>query len=613
MAIAPLIVQVRATGAGALTRTAAQIRAVAAATQAATSRMTAHTRAVSSVTGVYRDANGLWRNANGTLLTQRHTVTQVTTAYGRLANAVNSAGRAMRRMSVNTLHNLGDTAQSIAAAMARWASVLAAIAPFIAVIGNVIANLVPLLFHLAPAAVAAGAALLTLKLGLTGVGDALKAGLSGNVDDFNKALSKLAPAAQSFVRELVNIAPAWRDLRKLVQEKLFAGLAGEVRKVSDALGPIATTWLPQLASQFNRFFLAIAKGLQSPEFARQMEVIMQGVSVFIDGALHAVRMLGRAFLDVAEVAAPAFGQLGAQIGIAAEKFSVWIQAMKDSGTLKRWLDQAKETFNQLVSIGKEVGRVFSALFKGTDEKGFLESLRVSIKKLADFLHSGEGQAVIQYFATLAIGAVRFIGMVIGAIQWLIDGIKRMREDVRGASGAIGAAFAAIGGAARAMFAVMSAGAGAFAWIGGVLGRLGGLVAGVRNAVSAINAALNSIRTLVTINIVTRHSNQGYIKPINTAGGGGGIKFMARGGDVAAGQPVVVGDGGRPELFIPNQSGRILPSVPSARRSPSGSTPGGMALSSTSSGLEALFERWLLNRIRNGYLPLRVVGNRVVPA
>lgn len=44
-------------------------------------------------------------------------------------------------------------------------------------------------------------------------------------------------------------------------------------------------------------------------------------------------------------------------------------------------------------------------------------------------------------------------------------------------------------------------------------------------------------------------------------GGGGIGFRASGGPVSAGKPYIVGEK-RPELFVPNTSGTILPSVPS---------------------------------------------------
>ena len=49
--------------------------------------------------------------------------------------------------------------------------------------------------------------------------------------------------------------------------------------------------------------------------------------------------------------------------------------------------------------------------------------------------------------------------------------------------------------------------------------------------------------------------------------GGGVPFFAKGGAVAKGQPVVVGERGA-ELFIPNQTGQI---TQSARGTSSGQT------------------------------------------
>ena len=41
------------------------------------------------------------------------------------------------------------------------------------------------------------------------------------------------------------------------------------------------------------------------------------------------------------------------------------------------------------------------------------------------------------------------------------------------------------------------------------------------------------------------------------GGGGGIPFLADGGSLQRGQPAIVGEEG-PELFVPNQSGSVIP-------------------------------------------------------
>jgi hypothetical protein len=49
--------------------------------------------------------------------------------------------------------------------------------------------------------------------------------------------------------------------------------------------------------------------------------------------------------------------------------------------------------------------------------------------------------------------------------------------------------------------------------------------------------------------------------VSIGGVGSGISARAGGGPVRAGSPYIVGER-RPELFVPNQNGRIEPSVPS---------------------------------------------------
>ncbi len=58
----------------------------------------------------------------------------------------------------------------------------------------------------------------------------------------------------------------------------------------------------------------------------------------------------------------------------------------------------------------------------------------------------------------------------------------------------------------------------------------------------------------------------------------GMQGRAVGGPVLAGIPYVVGDGGRPELFVPDTNGTILPRVPT-----SGAGPGSAALMTTAMG------------------------------
>lgn len=53
-------------------------------------------------------------------------------------------------------------------------------------------------------------------------------------------------------------------------------------------------------------------------------------------------------------------------------------------------------------------------------------------------------------------------------------------------------------------------------------------------------------------------------------------FRASGGDAEAGRAYVVGDGGRPEMFVPDQAGRIYPTVASGLAALAGNVSGGLS-------------------------------------
>lgn len=540
MAIAPLIIRITALGAAALARTAAAMRALGRAISGA---------ARSGATGAFSR------------------LTAVLRALGSAAlRAAVIIGGALRRALRAAQSAASDLTRTLLRFMLRWGGIIAAVTAIAAPILNVFANLIPLVTLLGPAVLTAAAAMGALVIGMKGVGDALSAGLEGDTEAYTKALKKLAPAAQETVKALVAIAPAWRQMAKAVQQKLFAGVAQSLKSLvgSGFLKGLESV-LGAAATAINGFIRKVMGFFESLEGRTQLGKIFTGIGEALPNLLDAIGSIGRAFLTMTEGATPQFVSLSESIKKAADKFQAWMENLKNSGKLDEWIQKAKDTFGQLKDIVQEVGRVFGAIFKGTDEKGFLENLKNSIKELADWLESENGQAVIGFFSDVAKGAANLIVTISEVVDWIQEGRRKISEFGEELKNKLGAAFGAIGAAASAMFGIIAGGAGAFSWIGGVLGRLGQLVGGVQGAVRSINAALNSIRTNVVIDIITRRSEvQGYARAIGGGSGGGGrVTARAAGGPVQRGFPYVVGDrgGGIPELFVPTQSGRIMSSVP----------------------------------------------------
>jgi hypothetical protein len=90
-----------------------------------------------------------------------------------------------------------------------------------------------------------------------------------------------------------------------------------------------------------------------------------------------------------------------------------------------------------------------------------------------------------------------------------------------------------------------------------------------------------------------------------------MKRRALGGPVVKGEPYIVGDGGRPEVFVPDQNGRILPDASALARhavAANGSagrsgTPS-LRYSGTPRGLEVMFLSWLQKQIEIGQLQVQ---------
>jgi hypothetical protein len=534
VAIAPLLVAIRTAGAAALRRTAAQLRAMAAAVRAAAARAAAAARTTSTYTGALgRLATALRRVAIAALMAAR--------AIG------GSLVRAMRQ-AVRAAFSLLRTMTLMAA---RWAAIGTPIIAVGIALVPVIGNLLGLSMLLAPAVVAVAAAFATWKLATNGFGDALNA---TDTEELADALKKLSPNARQAALTLRDLRAEWKSTQQRVQDAFFKGARKDFIMLSRAIQPIADRWLPKLATAFGNLRTWMSQVFTAAADSGQLDKIMAGVQRFVDGITAAIPYLAQAFLDIAEVAAPSFGDLGDSISGAAQKFADWIRKLKEDGTLKAWLDKAKTTFQKVMDIGKEIGGIFADIFKGAgDGDGFLDNLKKSIQEFRDWLKSDNGQEFIK-------GMLRGAEAIANLIVWIgkaSDKFAEFREWVRSVGDNIKGIFSSIGAAASGMFGVIGGGVNAFAWIGGVISRMGGLVAAVRGAVSGINAALSAIRTSVFIDIITRRfdsGSKGYAKGISSTGGGN-VKFYAEGGPFRAGETAVVGENG-PELVQFGRSGRV---------------------------------------------------------
>lgn len=535
--IVQIAIQARSTAAAALAATRAQIASTSNAVRQSSFVMRQHTRQVSSVAGAYRDANGQWRTAAGTLLVQRHTVTTTTTAYGRLANAIQNARQALvaytiasrlaRAASDGTANMITRMGLSLGMLAVKATAAMAVLFPLIGVVGN----LLGITQLIAPAVIAAAAGVTVLKMAFNGVSDALQAGMSGDVEEFEKALKKLSPSAKSTVLTLLDLRKEWKRTQQAVQERFFAGARDDLITMSRALQPIADKWLPKIASAFGTARHALAGVISESAKSGQLDKIFAGVTRFFEGLLNSVAPLTRALLDVAEVASKSFGDLGGSIAGAANKFADWIRQMKETGKLQEWLDKAKATFGQLKEIASNLAETIGAIFNASSDEGtsMLDDLVAGTQKLSDWANSGDGQKMIDTIASI----VQFLGQIGPAIGVVTSYMEAMGVFWGALWDGMKAIFRGVVSWILAGYSLLlSAGVKAFGWIPGLGDKLRAAQSSFEAFKNSVNNSLDNIQDEV-VNITYRAIRVGQHTYSGSQAGG---SYSSGIGGVAAGGP-----------------------------------------------------------------------------
>lgn len=138
----------------------------------------------------------------------------------------------------------------------------------------------------------------------------------------------------------------------------------------------------------------------------------------------------------------------------------------------------------------------------------------------------------------------------------------------------------------------------FGWLAGVIGTsvaaaidwLATLITWVDRVIDGLFRLDDLYRRLTGKEVLKQAFKQG------TPSFGGGFQERAHGGPVTKGRPYIVGEH-RPELFVPDQNGMILPSVPSGSSGGGGVQVVELRATGFGSGLDRLFLSWLQGALR----------------
>ena len=483
-----IVVATRTTGAGAWSATTAAARNMATQVSGALTRLrtqfTATTRATHGLAGAYRSAGGQWRAANGQFLStaQAAQATQLRShLLGRTFLVLTGIGRVLG----NAMGGLAGIVGKVGPAMASGAATASG---YILALGGLLAVAVPLVAALvslagavqliAPAALAGVAIMGVFKMALSGVGDALKAGIEGDQKKYNQALKNLAPNAADAVRTIVKLRKEYAGLQKTVQNRFFAGASGEIYALNAAFKPLLDRILPRIADSLRWARTEFVEFLTLSGAKNQLEFILDKVALSIDNVMGLIRPFTQMFIDIAEVAAPRLERVTGSMKNAAEAASDWIRKMKESGRLGEWLDSALRNLDTLRLMAGDIGRALGAIWKAGDGgESMLQSIRNITKAFADWANSPDGQKIL--------GTLSAIGTIIVTVLLPIVGFL--------ASAWFSAFRMVLRVTLDTFSAIVTAAAHAFSWIPGLGPKLESAARAVAGFRDKVNAALDGIQ------------------------------------------------------------------------------------------------------------------------
>jgi phage-related protein len=349
----------------------------------------------------------------------------------------------------------------------------------------------------------------TVKLATMGVSQAFKdqAAAAGGSAAAQKKLAAdmkdLAPNAQTFVKSVLAIKPAFDALQKGVQNNFFAGTAAQVKSLALTFLPQLRSGLGAIATSVNGLGKGALSGLQSSLGGGGLRTMLLQIASALHALTPAVAPVVGAFARIGETSAKYFTPLAGTIADLGKKFAAFIQQAANSGKLDSFIQGGIHAFQTLLSIvlniGGGIGHILtaaaplggsllgkldlvSAAFKtitgGTSNQKELTSFFTGLQPVLGTLGKLLGTVVkaLEPLLPIVVQVAQVLGSkLIGVVKDLSPGLAAFGQIILGLAGPLGTIVQAVAGGLSAalvsLVPLIKPVAGAFTALAPVIGAL----------------------------------------------------------------------------------------------------------------------------------------------
>lgn len=198
-----------------------------------------------------------------------------------------------------------------------------------------------------------------------GIGDALKAVTSGDIEKLSAAMDGLSPAAQAFVREFASIRPLLGQLRTDIQDAFFTQILGQTRQLAGAFaGPLRNS-IVGVAAAAGGVASAFVGAFTELEGVNNLDRFLRGTGNLLRQLAPGIRDLARGFADFIGQTGPGLNSIGRELGRLLTRFGQFLSRTAESGQALRWVEGGIQGLRDLtatvVDVGRSIGVFASAL------------------------------------------------------------------------------------------------------------------------------------------------------------------------------------------------------------------------------------------------------------
>ncbi|MER6103624.1 hypothetical protein ABT115_15200 [Streptomyces sp. NPDC001832] len=317
----------------------------------------------------------------------------------------------------------------------------AALGPLVSLKGAVvlmlpqIAALAVSLAQIAPAAalavsgvLAIGLAVGTLKIAMSGVGDAVKAALDpSDPEAYAEALKKLTPNARAFVEQIHKAQPAFDAIKKTVQDRVFAGLDKQLSSTAKVALPELRTALSSTAGTLNQMATGVFTAVRGLAKEGALGVALKGATQGLHEFRRVPGQVVTGLVQIGAAAAPAFERVSKAGGSAMDRLSVKIDKALKSGGMESAINGAIDLLAQLGRVIGNVSAIFGNLIKALSQGdglfGTLEKITGALKDATATPGFQRAlQALSQTMGVLTSTIAPLLGQALGVLGPVIEAL-----------------------------------------------------------------------------------------------------------------------------------------------------------------------------------------------